>query len=357
MNINRSILLLGICLTLYSCDSSSKDDIAPVSGGTFVLNNGNWGSNDSNISLYDPYSKTISAHAFKTVNGQNLGDLGQDIIGLGDEIYIAVNGSQTIFVTDFDLKIRQQINADKDGARLTPRYLATSGSKAYVTYYEGYVGEISGDYSVRLCPVGPNPEGLAVCGSNLYVANSGGMAYPAYNNTVSVVSTSTFTETAVIEVNINPMKVEAVSDGAYVYVSSFGNYADIPARLQVISTSDFKVSDLEYTSVSAISKGNDDILYILCGGYDESWNPLPGTVYMHDMKNNRPLGAFVTDGTTLQDAYSISATSDGYVYVGSSDYINTGDVYVFSSEGRLLDKFDSQGLNPLKAYTPARSKN
>lgn len=350
MKINRLFMALGLCVALYSCDNSSKDDITPVSSGTYILNNGNWGSNDSNIGIYDPSSKTFAANAFMAANGQALGDLGQDIIGLGEDIYIAVNGSQTIFVTDAELKIKQQINADKDDTRLSPRYFATSGSKVYVTYYEGYVGEIASDCSIRLCAVGPNPEGIAVADGNLYVANSGGMAYPVYNNTVSVVSTSSFTETSTIEVNVNPAKVEASSDGAYVYVSSFGNYADMPAKLQVISTADGKVADLDYPSVSVIAKGKDDILYILCGGYDENFSPLPGTVYKHDMKANKPLGAFVTDQTALPNAYSISATSDGYVYVGCSDYKNTGDVYVFTSEGKLHDKFDSQGLNPLKAY-------
>ncbi len=350
MKINRLFLALGLTLALYSCDNSSKEDITPVNHGTYILNNGNWGSNDSNIGIYDPVTKNLTADAFKTANGQNLGDLGQDITGLGEDIYVAVNGSQTIFVTDTDLKIKQQINADIDGTRLSPRYFATAGSKVYVTYYEGYIGEISSDYSVRLCPVGPNPEGVAFAAGSLYVANSGGMAYPAYNNTVSVVSISSFTETSTIEINLNPAKVDASYDGTYVYVSSFGNYADVPAKLQVITTSDAKVADLDYASVSAIAKGKDDILYILCGGYDENWNPLPGTVYKHDMKTNKSLGAFVTDDTTLPDAYSISAGQDGYIYVGCSDYTNTGDVYVFNSEGKLHDKFDSQGLNPLKAY-------
>lgn len=350
MKLTKLIFALGLTLALYSCDNSSIDDTAPVSNGTYILNNGNWGSNDSNIGIYTPSTKTLSVNMFKTANGQNLGDLGQDIIGLGEEIYIAVNGSQVIFVTDTDLKKKQEIIADKEGTKLSPRYFTTFGNRVYVTYYEGYIGEISNVYSVKLCQVGPNPEGLAVAGGNLYVANSGGMAYPAYNNTVSVVSTTTFTETSTIDVNINPAKVEASSDGSYVYVSSFGNYADVPAKLQVISTSSGKVADLDYSSVSAIAKGKDDILYILCGGYDENWNPLPGTVYKHDMKTNKPLGTFVTDATTLPDAYSISVDRDNYVYIGCSDYKTNGDVYVFTQEGRLHDKFDSQGLNPLKAY-------
>ena len=350
MKTTKVILALGLCVALCSCNNSSKNDIIPVRSGTYILNNGNWSSNDSNIGIYSPSEKIFAANAFQAANGQALGDLGQDITGLGEDIYIAVNGSQTIFVTDRDLKIRKQINAEKEGTRLSPRHFATSGSKVYVTYYEGFVGEIANDWSVTLCEVGPNPEGVAVADDNLYVANSGGMAYPEYNNTLSVVSASSFTETSTIEVNVNPAKVEASSDGAYVYVSSFGNYADVPAKLQVISVSNGAVADLDYASVSAIAKGPDDVLYILCGGYDENWNPLPGTVYKHDMKTNKSLGGFVTDGTTLPNAYSISATSDGYVYVGCSDYVNTGDIYIFTADGKLHDKFDSQGLNPVKAY-------
>ncbi|MBR5103780.1 MAG: hypothetical protein IKZ08_04495 [Bacteroidales bacterium] len=350
MRIVKLFLAAGLCLVLCACDKSSKNDFAPISTGTYILNNGNWGNNDSNIGIYNPADKTYSADAFVAANGQGLGDLGQDIIGLGEQLYIAVNGSQTIFITDTELKIKKQINAEKEGARLSPRYLATSGNKVYASFYEGYVAEISSDYSVKLCQVGPNPEGLAVAAGKIYVANSGGMAYPAYNNTLSVISTDSFTETSTIEVNANPIMVEASSDGTYVYVSSFGNYADAPPKLQVVDIQTGGVTDLDYTSVSAIAKGKDDILFILCGGYDENWNPLPGTVYMHDMKANRPLGLFVSDSTDLLNAYSISATADGYVYVGCSDYKNTGDVYVFTPEGKLHDKFDSHGMNPLKAY-------
>lgn len=349
MRINKSILFLSICMTLVSCAATSKEDMNPTSEGTYILNNGNWGGNDSNIGIYDPVGKTFTSNAFFSANGQKLGDLGQDIIRHGENVYIAVNGSQTIFVTDVYLNIVQQINAVKDGSRLSPRAFASSGEKLYVTYYEGYVGEISSEQEVRLCQVGPNPEGIAAAGNRLYIANSGGMSYPQYNNTVSVVSTASFTETESLEVNVNPANVEASSDGAYIYVSSFGNYSDIPAKLQVIDASTGKVSDLEYESVSAIAKGNDDTLYILCGGYDENWNPLPGAVYKHDMKSNLSLGRFVTDGTVMPNAYSISATSDGYVYVGCSDYKTTGDVYVFTSEGKLHDKFDSHGLNPIAA--------
>ena len=348
----RLLLALTLCATLYSCDTiKDNDETAETGKGTFILNNGNWGDNDSNVGIYDPTDKTYTPSAFYGANGQNLGDLGQDVIAMGEEVYIAMNGSQTIWVTGSDLKIKKQVNAEHDGARLSPKSMVSVGGKVYVSYYEGFVGEISSsDYSVRICPVGPNPEGIAAAEGKLYVAASGGMSYPDYNNTVSIVSLDSFTQTASIEVNVNPAKVEASSNGSYVYITSFGNYYDIPALLQVYNTSTGDVSTLEYSSVSAIAKGSNDVLYILCGGYDENWNPLPGSVYTHDMTQNKALGAFIADETTLSNAYSISVDRDGYVYVGCSDYKNNGDMYVFTPAGKLHDRFDSAGLNPLKAY-------
>ena len=349
MKTDRLLLALLCCTAFFSCSDNNNDDVTSAAYGTFVLNNGNWGGNDANVGIYDPATKTYTPDAFYASNGQKLGDLGQDIIRFGSDVYIAVNGSQTIFVTDPDLKIKLQINAANDGSPLSPREFATDGGKVYVIYYEGFAGEINpADYSVKLCAVGPNPDGCAAAAGNLYIAASGGMSYPDYNNTVSVVSLKDFKHISSIEVSVNPAKVEASSDGAYVYVSSFGNYADVPAKLQVIETAAGKVTDLEYSSVSSIAKGRNDVLYILCGGYDENWNPLPGTVYRHDMKINKPLGAFVSDEVVLANAYSISAAADGYVYVGCSDYVTTGDVYVITPEGKLHDKFDSQGFNPQK---------
>ena len=346
----RLFLLFALCVALFSCEHHSTDVDGSIACGTYILNNGNWGGNDANIGVYDPISKTFKSDQFYAVNGQKLGDLGQDIIRVDDKIYVAVNGSQTIFVTDENLKIIRQVDAYNAGVKLSPRYFTSMGKTVYVTYYEGFVGEISlEDYSVKLCQVGPNPDGLAIAGDKLYTADSGGMV-EGFANTLSVVALSDFTKASSIEVNVNPAKVEVSSDGRYLYVSSFGNYADAPAKLQVVDLASGSISDLDYSSVSAIAKGQNDVLYILCGGYDENWNPLPGTVYRHDMSRNLPLGTFVTDDTTLPKAYSISAAYDGYIYVGCSDYVTTGDVYVFTSDGKFYDKFDSQGLNPLRAY-------
>lgn len=39
----------------------------------------------------------------------------------------------------------------------------------------------------------------------------------------------------------------------------------------------------------------------------------------------------------------------GDIYIGTSDYTNTGDVYRFSRNGKLIKKFGSGGISPNNA--------
>ena len=342
----KSIFAIVTAFAIIACDKTGTETPDALSSGDIlVLNNGNWGGNDACITTYEMQSGKTMDKAFQKANGQQLGDLGQDILAAGDDIYIAVYGSQVIFLTDKDLKIKKTIIATADGNTLSPRCLTKGGEKIYVTYYEGYLGEIdpSDDYSVKTVKVGANPDGVDYAGGMLYTANSGGMNYPDYDNTVSVVDAGTFTVTSTIQVNTNPAKILAAPSHGQVYVTSFGNYADIPAKLQSIDIATGTVTDLEIDSVSSAALGPDEKLYVLCGGYDQMWNPLPGSVHVY---GNGEFQQFTA--ATFPNAYSISVTEDGFVYVGCSDYTNTGDVYAITPSGTIHEKFDSQGLNPIK---------
>lgn len=350
MKISRLLAVALIGAIVPGCDRTEDNDAVYGTGSTFVLNNGKWGDNNANIGIYDPQTRTFVPDAFLSQNGLMLGDLAQDIMRVEDEVYIAVNGSRTVFVTDNSLKIKRQLNAESGGNRLSPRYMTSGGGKVYVTYYEGYLGEIdpSRDYSIRVTKVGRSPEGLAYSDGHIYVANSGGADYPDYDRTVSVVDAASFCEVSKIDVNVNPELVFADKSGRYVFVSSIGDYAGNPAMLQRIDLNDGSVADLDYNISKMHYNPDTDMLYILAGEYDSSWN-LNGKIYLHNVATDNAEGEFIKDGTTIPNAYSISAAADGYVYVGTSDYISTGDMYVFKPDGTLHDRFDTNGLNPIKA--------
>lgn len=351
MNKNVKILFAALCcsvLGLVSCEKvpSSNDETSGLSG-LVILNEGSWGGNNASVLSYDEESGNL-VDIFLQNNGKNLGDTAQDIIMAGDDVYIAVNTSQIIFVMDRKFRIKKEIVAEAGGSRLSPRYFATDGRKVYVTYYEGYLGEInpSDNYKVHITSVGPNPEGVAYAGGKLYVANSGGYNYPVYNNTLSVVDASSFKETSVIEVNVNPCLVVANAAGTSVYVSSLGNYSDCLPMIQSVSTADYSVKNVDCNGISSMAYGKNDKLYVLCAGYDSSYNPLPGTVYIYNAATGAAEGVLATN---IVNAYKVSADVEAdYVFVTSSDYKNTGDMSVYSSAGKLMTKFDTGGMNPCK---------
>lgn len=349
----KRISIITLLLLLLSCGKDTETQSTTIDGeyhGTLILNNGNWGGNDSNISIVNIEDGSVIPDAFYRANGLRLGDLGQDIICVGECIYIAVNGSQAIFITDKELKIIKRIDTEINGTRLSPRAFTTDGKMVYVSFYEGFVGRIMPEtFETSFVEVGANPDGIDVCNGRLYTADSGGMAYPDYNNTVSVISLDTFKCVDKITVNLNPVKIAAYADK--VYILSYGDYAANPPMIQVYDTENGTLEALGYEFVSSMARGEDGLLYILCAGYDEDWSQLPGKVMVHDMKNNIAVGEFIKDSTILDNAYSISAASDGNIYVGCSDYKTSGDVYIFDTSGTLLHKIDSHGFNPIIVET------
>lgn len=349
MKIKRTFFYFATFLLITSCGKPTQtpDPVPdPLEGCAIVLNNGNWGSNDASISLWDPTTGLVTADEFFSVNGQHLGDLGQDIVRFKDEIYISVNGSKIIFVTDNGLKIKTSITANApDGSPLSPRYFACSEDKLYVSYYEGYLGEIDpAAHQVRIIPVGPNPEGVAYSNGKVYVANSGGYL-PEFCNTISVVDAASFKETATITVNTNPNLLCTDSQGTKLYVYSVGNYADIQPKLQIVDLSTLKVTDLsEYTDVKYIAPGRAGILYVATGSYNAAWQ-ICATIWKHDTSTDRKLGKLTEQ--SFDNFYSLSACGD-YVFVGTGEYTSYGEVHPFTTNGEASKSFESQGINPIK---------
>lgn len=347
-NLKVFFMALVAMMAFAACDNDDPDEpiIDPVIyPDMLVLNNGNWGANDANVLAHFTEDDGFVANIFAEVNGRQMGDLGQDMVVVGDEVYVAMNGSQVIYVTDKLMQVKHEIVATAGDMKLSPRYFCVAGDKVYVTYYEGFLGEINTkDYTVRTTAVGNSPEGLAYVGGKIFVANSGGALYPNYEKTISVVDAKNFVEEEKIEVNLNPQMIVASTDGTTLYVNSFGDYATVPAKLQTVSVAGHKVSDLQYTDVKGICAGPADVLYVVTGSYNDQWQ-VTGTVNVYDTKAGADKGALFADPVT--NYYSVSY-SNGCVFVGASDYTTNGDVYVYDTKGQLLKHFDSQGLNPIK---------
>ncbi|MBR5813973.1 MAG: hypothetical protein IKY37_05930 [Bacteroidaceae bacterium] len=348
-NLLTKILYLMFAFCVVACsDDDGAPDAPPAGGGDevcYVLNSGDWKSSNSSLTMCNLTTGETVQNYFELRNGRCLGNTANDMIVYGSKMYIAVAGEGTIEVVDLGAKSLAQIEC---GAQ--PRYLAAHGGKVYATYYDGYVARIDTfslvvDATVK---VGRNPEQLAVCDRKLFVANSGGMDYNTeigYDNTVSVIDLTSFTEIDKIEVVVNPANV--VSDGKGVFVVSYGNYADIPSILQYFSSGGVSyVLPDRCRSMTEVCY-NSGVLYGFFSSYDANWNAT--TTYLsYGISDGAVVSPWINE-SYLPVPYKVCAAGE-FVCVTSSDYLNDGDVYLYDTDGMLVSKI-SAGLNPVKVVS------
>lgn len=352
------IVAFATLFLLAACKPDAPQDPNNIDVDLVILNNGAWGHNDANIANYKSDTKELQRQIFKTVNNKALGDLGQDMIKVGERYYIAVCGSKVVYECNPNMEvIREYVALHSDGYALSPRCLAEANGNVFVTYQEGYLGYLSilsdGNPSVSVKKVGPNPEGIAIAQGHIFISESGAYVKDEdgksiYNNTVSIYSLNNWTAwEETVTVNTNPQLLCASEDGNFIYVNSFGDYGMIPSMLQAINVNTLEVLDIDVPNVSTMAMGSGNRLMLLCGGYDSDWNPLPGSVTCVDASSAKVIGKF--SDTAVPQAYSISADKEsGYVFVGTSDYVSEGSVSVFDGNGKFLGSTGCGGLNPQK---------
>ena len=284
---------------------------------------------------------------------KELGDVGNDLQVYGERLYAVINCSNLIEI--MELSTAKHIGTVSIA---NCRYITFDKGYAYVSSYAGPVqvdpnarpGKIVKIDTATLsivgeCIVGYQPEEMAVVDNKLYVANSGGLDYNTalgYDNTVSVIDISTFSQVAKVEVTCNPAVV--VAAGNEVYVASYGNYNDVPSTLQRISP-DGGVSVVEECSNMTEICYNSGRLYGFFSSYDANWNATI-TYQSYDVADKSVDTPWIKE-SFLPTPYKVCAAGE-YVCVTSSDYINDGDTYLYDTDGMLVHTIPS-GLNPVKA--------
>lgn len=355
---NYLLSVLLICL-FVSCrqdveiltpeeEQLDKPEYTSISG-FYLLNEGNMGSNKSTLDFYDyatgTYRRNIFADANPTVP-KELGDVGNDIDIYGNKLYAVINCSNKI-------EVMNAKTAKRIGQIDIPncRYIKFYNGYAYVTSYAGPV-ELNPNYTqrgyvakvdttslqvVNQCLVGFQPEELEILNGKIYVANSGGYMFPNYENTVSVIDINSFEEIKRIEVALNLHRICADKHGN-IWVSSRGDYYDIPSKLYCIDSRTDRLTDSMDIAVSNFHL-DDDKLYI----YSVEWSYVSMsneiTYGIIDVVTKKVITKnFITDGTDskIKVPYGIMVnpiTKDIYV-TDAKNYVSPGTLYCFDKEGK-----------------------
>ena len=321
--------------------------------GFYLLNEGNMGSNKCTLDYFDYtkgiYQRNIYGAANPTVP-KELGDVGNDIAIYGSKLWAIINVSKKVEVMDAK-------TAKRIGQIEIPncRYIQFDKGFAYITSYAGPI-EINPNYTqkgyvakvdtatlaiVDKCVVGFQPDGLAITGGKIYVANSGGYmgagSTDKYERTVSVIDVAAFKEEKRIDVAYNLHHIKADKRGN-LWVTSRGDYKQLSSRLYFIDKDQQQVTDTVPVAASNFYLDGDS-LYI----YSTEWSYITYsnviTYGIVDTRTHQLVSrSFITDGTEkeVQMPYSIMVhpvTKDIYV-TDAGNYVSPGILYCFSKEGK-----------------------
>jgi hypothetical protein len=344
----KMIYVVALCATIVlpvftGCSKEKPEDPKPEipkSEYLYVLNSGNMGRNDATLSIYDVETKVVTKDIFEAQNGRRLGDTGNDIIVYGSKIYIVMNGENNIEVTDLAAKSIRQLSMNGG-----PRNVVGFEGNVYVSLTNGFVARIdTATFTIERLKVGRSPEQMVVVNGNLYVANSGGLDFGSdlgYDNTVSVVNLQSFKETKKLDVALNPT-VLAADKAGNIFVISMGNYYDIPVTLQKIDTKTDQVSVLEIEA-NIITTVENTLYAINAPFFVPTVN-----YYAYNTTTNSLISDNFIGKTNISNPYQMSSDPEsGEFYITASDYVNTGDIYVFDKNGKFSYSFEA-GLNPIK---------
>ena len=318
--------------------------------GLYLLNEGNMGSNKASIDYVDFVNARYVRNIYTERNPtavKELGDVGNDIQIYGNRLYAVINCSHKVEVMDAKTCCRiGQIDVPNC------RFIRFSGGKCYVS---SYVGPVSIDPDAQLgavfeidtatlqvtrqVSVGYQPDELDILGDYIFVANSGGYRAPNYDSTLSVVDLASMTQVAKIPVGLNLHRVRHDGYGQ-LWVTSRGDYANVPARLMVVDGKNLAVIDTLDIACSDMDIVGDS-LYFYSTAWSNQTESNAITYGIIDVRTRQLVSSqLITDGTEgdIKVPYGIAVnpyTRDIYL-TDAKNYVSSGMLHCYDKNGRKL---------------------
>lgn len=359
-HLKHLVWALAVPMLFVACDDDDNpgdggddDQNFRAESGVYVFNQGNQSAGIGGaLSFIDPSTASYRNDVFLLVNGRELGSMLQDGVVLGDNLYIAVNGSNTVEVVNKNtVQSVAQIPTPSDLGG--PRDVVTDGEYVYASMYGGYVVRIDPatneiDNTVQ---VGPNPEEMAVLGNHLYVVNSDGMNWPPANCSVSKINLDDFTEVKKIEVGNNPNKIVAHVASGKLFVACWGDFYNNPNSLWTIDAASDEATDLQVSVTFMCISG--DVLYTI---YDSYNGPESVQYVAYNAEDNSVLDDTFIPAVTSSNGFVSNLVdspagitvnpADGHIFIASyvDDPVNAytlpSYVYEYNAQGEVQRSYD-----------------
>lgn len=343
-----SVLAIAVGFTSCSSDddewswSKEGSKIEMSESRAFIINEGSMGKNNATMTYFDWKTDNVYANdLFATQNGVLMGDVAQDIIVDGKQMYVIMSGSKYIFKLN-TVGVREggmSIPSDLSD----PRYGVIDGGYLYVTCYGGYVAKINTKtMSVEgKVQIGLNPEYIIKYNGKLYCTCSGW----GKDKRVAVIDLKSFSKADYFDVMDNPDHIIEV--GGHIYVQGYGAYYDYPFGELDPTTGKFT----EMGNCSSIA-GYQNTLYVAYSATDWSTYETTTTFTSYDVRTGKATPNFLKNAPAELASSSVYGMNvnekTGDLYVMTTNFTTNGQVYHFKGDGTFVRKFDTTGVNPRK---------
>lgn len=359
------VMLLSLFFAACS-DENGEENVIPkrevIGENLIICNEGNYQSDNGQLSYYDGTVGVLTNKWFRQVNGSKLGDTPNDIIQVNDTlIAIAVNWSNII----------QYIHPDGTACGATEnvpnnRRMCADGNYLYITSYahkcgnqtfeKGYVAKIDvrTKQVVATCEVGWEPEGVRLYDGKLYVANTGGYAFSenhAYETTVQVVDAETMQSIKTIDTGCINLYGEMSQAGQYLCINSCGDYYNVKPKTVIVDCKTDEVKTFDFPATYNSTDG--DVFYTV--GSEFSYNT---GEYVYSIKTINPKTQEVKDGifceaitqkikeiTSPYELYVSPYTKNVY-FTDANSYGSAGYLYGYTKEGQQVFAPQKVYVNP-----------
>ena len=348
-----SALLLNTCVFFQSCkddDDNAEPEFYSGAKKVFILNEGSYNANNSSLDIYYPDGESnYQSKVYASVNGEGVGDTGQDIVYYNGRIYLSVFGSNYLAKLDYNGKVLEKFSfPESDGQ---PRHLAVKDGFVYVSLYSGKIAKFDttsiASVNAYVDVDGKHPEKIYISGNSLYVAIAGDYTV-AYDNRIAVVDLNSFSVEKHITVGDDPTFVEVSGNNAYVI-----HYITTTWTQELV---DYNISSNTSTTADNVAKItiSDNTLYYVKSATDWTSNTTSTSFYKSKIGDSVEETEFL-DLTSTPELSSATVylfdidPENGDFYIGTTDYYTNGNVYRFSKDGKFITKFETSSLSPSKA--------
>lgn len=328
-------MLLFLLMIQFSSCKKEEQKNHNTKSGVLIVNEGNFGSGNGSLSLYDRKDKTLTKDIFKESNGFYIGDVVQSAVVYDSLILVAVNNSSKVEVI---LKNTFKRIISITIPNSSPRFIQPlNNSEALVT--ELYANKIwlinfrTGTV-VRSIDVSGETNQMILSGNKIFVTertkfNSSFVAQ------IRVINTIDFTTIKNITLQTEPNSIAMDNSGNIWTLTDEKATESKTAMLVKISSSSLSAVD-SFSFVSGIAprnlshlKSNNSLFYSISGNI---FKYTIGNVSLDSLP-------FIQTNSTSIYSLGMDNTNNEIYAADAIDYVQSSRILRYNASAQQLDKF------------------